>query len=238
MSEILESIRSSFSLDIGLIVHLATLGYVLGFLFKNQLILRFLVFISSIFYIIYYYFYPETPLWGAIIGSILIIVANIIGTSSILYDRMHFSISEEHIPIFNSLKGAAPGEFRRLMKVAKRHEPLQDTVLTEELKAPTHLYYLIDGYADAHKEGQQFIIPSGSFVGEISFILKGNATATVAIKAGCRFLSWEKQQLEKLLLNDPNLQQVFEARIARDMASKLSISQSQLTDKVAELSLV
>ena len=67
-------------------------------------------------------------------------LANIIGTSSILYDRMHFSINEEKVPIFNSLKGAAPGEFRRLMKVAKRHEPISNQVLTEELKAPTQCF--------------------------------------------------------------------------------------------------
>ncbi len=238
MIEILESIKSSFSLDIGLIVHFATLGYVLGFLFKNQLALRSLVFISSIFYIIYYYFYPEVPLWGAIMGSCLILIANFIGTASILYDRMPFRIHEEYIPVFKSLKGVAPGEFRRLMKFATKHVSDQDTILTKELEAPTHLYYLIDGEASAYKNDHQFTIPSGSFIGEISFILKGNATATVMLKTGCKYLSWEKNALEEILLHNPNLQQAFEARIARDMASKLSTSQSQLNDQKNEIPLI
>jgi len=45
------------------------------------------------------------------------------------------------------------------------------------------------------------------------------------------YLSWAKNELEALLLKEPNLQQAFEARIARDMANKLSTSQSQLNDK-------
>ena len=102
MIEILESIKSSFSFDIGLIVHLATLGYVLGFLLKNQLILRLLVFISTSFYIIYYYYYPATPLWGAMLGSTLIMLANFIGTSFLLYDRFPFRIKNEYMPIFKN----------------------------------------------------------------------------------------------------------------------------------------
>ena len=239
MTEMLESIRSSFSFDIGLIVHIATLGYVLGFLFKNQLILRLLVFISSLIYIVYYYFHPETPLWGAILGSCLIILANLIGTISLLYDRLPFSIDNEYIPIFKNLKGIAPGEFRRLMKVAKRRKTDQDIILTEELKSPPHLYYLLNCEANADKNGQQFIIPSGRFVGEISFILKGNkATATVKLKKGCKYLSWEKNTLDELLLKEPRLQQAFEAMITRDMAAKLTSSQSQLNNKTAEINLL
>ena len=239
MSEILETIKSGFSFDIGLIIHLATLGYVLGFLFKNQLTLRCLFFFSTSFYIIYYYFYPETPLWGAIFGSCLIMLSNLIGTAFLLYDRFPFSIDEEHIPIFKSLKGVAPGEFRRLLKIAQKNTSSQEIVLTEELKSPTHLYYLLDTDAIAEKNGTQFTIPSGRFVGEISFILKGNkATATVKLKEGAKYLSWEKSELEALLLKEPNLQQAFEARIARDMASKLSTSQSQLNNKISIAELV
>jgi len=232
VNEILETIKLGFSWDIGLIVHLATLGYVLGFMFKNQLILRLLLLISTSFYIIYYYFYPETPLWGALFGSCLILLANIIGTSSLLYDRLPFSIAEEHLPIYTSLKGVAPGEFRRLLKISKNNLATDEITLTEELQSPTHLHYLLNSEAIANKNGNEFTIPSRKFVGEISFILKGNkATATVKVKKGAEYLSWEKSELEALLMKEPNLQQAFEAMIARDMASKLSTSQSQVKNK-------
>ncbi len=238
MTDILEIIKSSFSYDIGLVVHLATLGYVLGFLFKDQLTLRIIVFVSTTFYIIYYYFYPEVPLWGAIMGSVLIMIANVIGTMSLLHDRFPFSINGEYMPIFKSLKSVAPGEFRRLMKAAEQNTLKQELTLTEESKPPTHLYYLLEGDGIADKSGQLFTIDSGRFVGEISFILGGNATATVKLKTGSKYLSWDKNVLQALLLKYPNLQQAFEARIARDMASKLATSQSLLNDQIEGLKLV
>ena len=224
MTEILEIIKSSFSYDIGLIVHLATLGYVLGFLFKDQLTLRIIVFVSTSFYIIYYYAYPDVPLWGAIMGSVLIMIANIIGTISLLHDRFPFSIDGEYKPIFKSLKNIAPGEFRRLMKASEQHTLSKELTITEESMPPTHLYYLIEGNGIANKNSRSFTINPGNFVGEISFILGGNATATVKLKTGSRYLSWDKISLQALLLKYPNLQQAFEARIARDMASKLATS--------------
>lgn len=53
-------------------------------------------------------------------GSFLIMLANIIGTVSLLHDRYPFRIDSEHLPIFKSLKGVEPDEFRRLMKAIER----------------------------------------------------------------------------------------------------------------------
>ena len=65
--------------DTETLVTIAIVGYVLGFLFKSQITLRMLVLVASLFYIAYYYYHPAEPLWGAIWGSVLIIVANLIG---------------------------------------------------------------------------------------------------------------------------------------------------------------
>jgi hypothetical protein len=226
MEGAIEAIKASFSLDAGLLVHIATLGYVLGFLLKNQLLLRFLVLGSTVLYIVYYYIYPAQPLWAAIMGSVLLIIANIIGTLSIIYDRLPIKIDPKHLPIYHSLQGIRPGEFRRLIKVAEYQTTEGKFTLTHENEAPSHLYYLEKGTGEAEKKGSTFTIPEGRFVGEISFILGGNATATVNLAKGSTFLSWEKTVLNKLLDKHPNLQRAFEARIARDMASKLASANS------------
>jgi len=226
MEIVIEAIKTSFSLDSSLLVHLATLGYIFGFLLKNQLILRLLVLGSTFLYIAYYYIYPTQPLWAAIMGSMLIVLANIIGTLSILYDQLPIKIEPKYMPIYQSLQGIRPREFRRLMKAAEYQTTDGNFTLTHENEAPTHLYYLEQGIGIAKKNGRSFTIPEGRFVGEISFILGGNATATVDIPKGTTFLSWEKTILNKLLGKYPNLQRSFEARIARDMASKLASSES------------
>ena len=58
------------------------------------------------------------------------------------------------------------------------------------------------------------------------------------LKPNTKYLSWEKHELEALLLKEPNLQQAFEASIARDLASKLSTSQSQIKEHAEPSSLV
>ena len=100
MEDAIEAIQASFSLNAGLLVHLATLGYIFGFLLKNQLILRVLVLGSTVLYIAYYYLYPAQPLWAAIMDSMLVIIANIIGTLSIIYDRLPIKIDPKHMPIY------------------------------------------------------------------------------------------------------------------------------------------
>lgn len=47
--------------DTEILVTLAILGYVLGFIFKNQIFLRLLVLIATIFYILYSTTIPKTP---------------------------------------------------------------------------------------------------------------------------------------------------------------------------------
>jgi len=48
-------------------VYGALLFYVLGFLFRDELWLRGLLFVGTIFYILYYYFAAQSPLWDAIL---------------------------------------------------------------------------------------------------------------------------------------------------------------------------
>ncbi len=48
MDKAIEAIKVSFSLEASLLIHFATLGYELGFLFKSPLILRILVPASTV----------------------------------------------------------------------------------------------------------------------------------------------------------------------------------------------
>ena len=122
MSEIWNAVESAIGWNIGLFVHIATLGYVLGFLFKNQITLRLLVLLATFSYIVYYYAFPAEPLWGAIFGSILILFANLTGLTRLLYDKLPLRIDTKFLEIYESLPELEPGEFRRLMKVGKLHE--------------------------------------------------------------------------------------------------------------------
>lgn len=224
MEQFIHSLSEIFSLNAGLFVHLATLGYVLGFLFKNQFVLRILVMAATVSYIIYYYAYPAEPLWGAIFGSLLIMAANVVGLIRLIYDRLPIHIEPAYQKIFDNMKGLQPGSFRKLMKIGQLETATTQMLLTEQGQHPKSLFYILEGETSAARDQHHFKIPVGSFIGEVSFILGKPATATVMLQEKAVYLRWDRERLLKTLEKNPELQQAFEAQIGRDMATKVSVS--------------
>ena len=211
-------------LSTGTLVHIAMLGYVAGFILKNQIGLRSLVLFATCFYIAYYYYHPETPLWGAIFASLMILLANLIGLSRILYGRMKLAMPADQVAIYDAMAGLQPGEFRKLMSLGEVRTTERETRLTTEGETPDHLYFIAEGAPVAEKGGRRFDVPPRHFIGEISFVLGTAATATVRLPAGGRYVMWDKDKLRRAFARSPELERGFEALLSRDMASKVSTS--------------
>lgn len=208
--------------DTETLVIIAMLGYVLGFIFKDQIILRLLVLAGTLFYIAYYYVHPAEPLWGAIFASVMIMAANLIGLGRLLYSRLPIGIPADQWPIFKALDGLEPGEFRKLMSLGAMKFAEESIVLTKESDVVDSLYFAISGDLTGDKSGHPFKMYAGEFIGEVSFMLGGPATATVRIAKGGVYYEWKKDRLRKVLENHPRLSQAFEALIGRDMAKKVA----------------
>lgn len=204
------------------LVHLAVFGYVAGFLFKDQIILRLLVLVGTGFYIAYYYVHPAEPLWAAIYGSLFIIAANLIGLFRLIFSRLPFAIRPEHAPIRNVLPGLEPGEFRTLMRQGALKRAETDTVMTQENVPLSDLYFVIEGSPIGEKDGIAFRIEPGEFVGEVGFMLGTSASATVILPAGGLYMRWDTPKLRRLINERPQLARAFEALIGRDMARKVA----------------
>ena len=98
----------------------------------------------------------------------------------------------------------------------------QDMILTEESVVVDNLYFAISGDLTGDKSGHPFKMYAGEFIGEVSFMLGGHATATVRIGQGGVYYEWKKEKLRRVLENQPRLAQAFEALIGRDMAKKVA----------------
>lgn len=210
--------------DTGYLVHVAMLGYVAGFLFRDQIILRLLVLVGTVFYITYYYLHPAEPLWGAIYASLAIMTANAIGLIRLLYSRLPIGIPAEQWPIFEALSGLEPGEFRQLMRLGDMRRAEAQTILTEEGAPVEKLYFVISGGVTGEKDGVGFPVPVGEFIGDVSFMLKAEATASITMGAGGFYYEWLKSDLSAALDRQPKLAHAFEALIGRGMARKFGDS--------------
>jgi CRP-like cAMP-binding protein len=64
-------------------------------------------------------------------------------------------------------------------------------------------------------------LKDGSFIGEISFIRGGDATATVKVVEPTRYLSWTKESLSQMLNRNPSMRSAMQAVLSTDLTKKL-----------------
>lgn len=214
----------------GIFVQLALLFYVLGLLTRNEMALRLLLLIGSIFYIAYYYYVSDTPLWDAIWTSSVIAACNIIMILVILRERSTLGMKPDMIALYQSFPTLNPGQFRRVMKQAKWVIAPEDTEICTQGIQPEHLFLLTHGPAKLVRDERSVFIGSGNFVGEISFLIDGPATATVVAPKGSEYVQWKRTDLIALMEKSLKLSNALGALFNKDIARKLAVSWPEKPD--------
>lgn len=219
MGNIVELITQPSSLVLG-----AGACYVLGLLFKNQIILRVLILMGTALYIGYYYIAADEPLWGAIYTSVLIGIANIIGFINLLISQSSRFINPGQMDLYNMLGGMEPGNFRKLMKIGIRRTLEEDEQLTTQNAIPDRLFYVLAGEVVIDKDGNRFKAGPRVFVGEVSMILGTAASASVFLTKGAEIMEWDRDMLFKEMAKKDSFRVAIEAIIGKDMAHKVATS--------------
>lgn len=203
-------------------VHLATLCYVLGLLTRNELRLRAFILIGTCFYILYYYFIAEAPLWEAIATSVLIGSANLPVIWRIFRERSVWGMSEEMLTLYAYFPSFNPGQFRKMIAKGSIIDETKHTVLLKHGERPSKLYLtLSDGFM-LSRHSQYAELGPGNFLGEISFVLGGPASATVTAEPGARYVAWDVSTLEKLMETSPRFANAIPVLLSQDIARKLA----------------
>ena len=114
------------------IVHVGATLYLVGFLFRDQIMLRAFVIAGDLVYISYFYFAPDMPLWGGVFWSAVFTLVNVVMIARIVADRTQFRMSAEERQLFSLLGTLSPGEFRRLIRLGRWRTAIEATVLAVE----------------------------------------------------------------------------------------------------------
>lgn len=206
------------------LIHLGDFLYIMGFLVRDELLLRSLVLGGTTMYIMYYFFVPETPLWDAIVTSLILATANISILIMIVFERTTFALNDEERKLFLSFDTLNPGQFRKLLKSAIWHTAKGGELLCGEGKDAERLYFIINGEVEIEKGGNRFTVDGANFIGEISFILNGEYTASVSATPGLRYVEWKSSDLRKQMAKSLPLNNAITALFNRDLATKLAVS--------------
>ncbi len=213
----------------GVFVQLALLCYVLGLLTRNELLLRVLLLVGTIFYIIYYYFVSDVPLWDAIWSSAVIGAVNLLVMFQIFVERTTVGMSAKMLELYRFFPTLNPGQFRKIMKTASWVKAEDNTKICEKGVRLNHLFLVASGDMVLQKDGIEIAIGPGNFVGEISYLIDGPATADVIAPKGTEFVRWERKQLSAQLQKSAALSNGLSALFNRDIALKLSTSRPNST---------
>ncbi|MEL7012027.1 MAG: cyclic nucleotide-binding domain-containing protein [Pseudomonadota bacterium] len=212
-------------------VHIALLFYVIGFLTRDELMLRIQVLTGTFFYILYYYFISDAPLWEAILASMAIAAANLYSSFIIIHERSTMGMSSEDIALYQKFNTLKPGHFRRIMKNAQRRHMDTDTVLLDMGQSVDKLFYLRSGEVEISRGGKIAAVKDGHFFGELSFLKGTPASATVMAKAGADVIIWDQKTLQAIMEKSPVISNAIIALFNEDLAAKLMVNWPDDTSK-------
>ncbi len=207
-----------------MLVHMASLLYVIAFIIRDQLMLRILVLVATALYIGYYYFVPATPLWDAIAWSAVLGLANVWVMVGIILERTTYRMNNEEKRLFGVFDTLSPGEFRKLLKITQWHKSTASTELTQEGKEVDRLICVMDGEIEVLKQQRRFQLSPVAFIGEVAFFRQIPATATTQVGPGSLYVSWPSAALRDLQANYPGIRIAMYERLNRDMADKVAAS--------------
>jgi len=198
--------------------------YILGFLVLNQIVLRLFILAGTCAYIAYYATVADSPLWGAIGTSLLILGANLLGLLALMMRNALWHVPRAHRDIYPAFAAIPPADFRVLVQLAKRVTLPPGAELTRQDLPLSSLYFLIDSTAQVTKGRARFALPSGIFVGEVAYLTGNVSAATTHIDRGGEVLVWDLARLNRALRRRPKVRMSLDAMISGDLARKVALA--------------
>jgi Cyclic nucleotide-binding domain len=206
------------------LIHLGAILYLVCFLFRDQVKLRSFAILGDFAYTLYYFTVASEPLWEAIVWIVPNILINSIMIFLLLRDSRMTAFSDDEMLLFQNLRGLTPGQFRRLLKMGRWQRPTEPQVLTQEGGPLDRLYYVLQGDVEVDKGGRKIAVSPAIFIGELAYLRKKPATATVTAKPGAVLISWSHADLAKTADKDSGFGHVLGALLSSDLAEKVARS--------------
>lgn len=209
-------------------------AFVLGYLIINQVILRLMLLLGTALYIWYYAVVAETPLWPAIWASTATGMANVIGLFSLWIRNSPLSIPRLYKDIYAHFDILPPGDFRKLMRAAKRNSRPSGYELTHIGRRVNIMYYVVNGGVNIDKNGDIFTLPDGIFLGEVAYLTGNRASATTWLSQESDVLEWDIAMMKRRAASDVRFRLAMDAMISLDLAGKVARAGSPKAERQDE----
>ena len=214
------TLESAFSTG-GLVGHASYLLLVISMMMRTMFWLRIFVIASALLAITYDAVWLKDPV-GVFWETTLLIVSVVQIALLWRENRVARFTAEERFFLDTRLRGISGGEARRLMNAGAWTDLPDGEILTREGEPPRHLVFVAAGRIGIHTDGRRVAeCGPGAFVGEMSLIDEGIASATARAEGTARVWRIPMDRLEALRQSRPEQTAALDAAIARDIRTKL-----------------
>ncbi len=108
-------------------------------------------------------------------------------------------------------------------------------VLSEQDKPIDELLVIYNGEVAVVKDDAEVVsLRDGTWIGEMSYLQGGNASATVRVTRTTRYLAWPKGALTQLLKRNPTMDVAMQSVLSSDLIQKLSGNSNSLQKETEE----
>lgn len=202
------------------LVYIALLFQALGFMARDELVLRMLILIGSGFYLLYYFFINDAPLKEAMFASGVLALVNLAMIVLLVFERTTFTMGEEMSKIYKSFPTLNPGQFRKVYKAGTIKEGQPGQTLVTDGKMLKRLLLITDGEVKISKAHKEYFSEASVFIGEVSFLREGPASANVEISKPAKYIEWHHNDLRKLM-RKPEMNNALIALFGAELAGKV-----------------
>jgi hypothetical protein len=203
--------------------HLSFLLAATSFLLRDILLLRLFAVVASLAGIAFAYGGLPTTNWIVIAWQGVFIAINASWSVRLVRERRGVRFSEEEKELFQTVfRAFAPVEFMKLLRLARWADAGPGGVLATAGEALPDLMLVYNGAVEvALADGTRRRLKDGVFIGELSWLRGGTASATVTAVEPTRYLAWSKAALQGLLARNPSMRAAMQTVISEDLTRKL-----------------
>jgi hypothetical protein len=203
--------------------HLTYILQCLSFAMRDILWLRTLAIASSLASVLYMFAQPE-PFELIIFWNLVFIVINIFQIANIIYNKRQLPLSPEEQFIYNKVFFSTSQRiFKRLISIGEEFSYPKDTAIINEGDAVKYLYLIAFGKVEILIEDNVIArCHRGDFLGEMSFITDGPATATVRVTENVGGYKWRQAEFKEYLKNNPSIKNELNQILGTRLVSKFN----------------
>ena len=204
--------------------HLSYLLNATALLMRDILLLRLVAVVAASCNLSFAWFNGAQPNWITVFWQAVFIVINVAWSSRLIYERRGLRFSESEKELYATVfRNFAPGEFLKLMRIAQWRTLGPGEILTRAGEPVEEVMLIYNGAVEVRREsGAPVQLRDGAFIGEVSYIRGGAASADVTTVEETRLVAWSKPALRALLARNPAMRSTMHGALAEDLTAKLT----------------